>query len=255
MKKWLSFDLDGTLMQNPFGKAIFPELERLVAERLGRPYDVTQALTAEQERLFANRQWVAAYDWDQLACQLLRRLGLPGAPDIAALVQTYAAQPYCYLLEETVPHVLTQLRARGYSLAAVTNGFRKYQYPVLEALGLAEHFEQIVTPEAVNCAKPEPGMLLPLQQEGEVVAHVGDRLDHDVQLANRVHTLSVWICRSLPPEVRRIDPRKRISHPLVAACCEQKWAAERQRSGTTPLSAEQMPKVVIGSLAELLACF
>ncbi|UFJ41384.1 HAD hydrolase-like protein [Brevibacillus humidisoli] len=254
MKKWISFDLDGTLMQNPFGKAVFPEVAAIAAKHLGRPYDTTAALVAEHERRFAARQWVAAYDWDDIVRQLFRRLGLSVEIDIAALVTAYAVHPYSYLLEETVIHVLEQLRERGYSLAAVTNGFRKYQFPVMEALGLAEQFERIITPEMVGCAKPETEILRPLQLEGEIVAHIGDRLDHDVQLANRVDTLSVWIYRRLPKEAVSLAPQTRASHPTVIAACEQKWAAENRRNEFTALSPEWTPKIVIHSLQELLLC-
>jgi len=33
-KLWITFDLDGTLMQNPFGKWVFPEIAREVGKAL-----------------------------------------------------------------------------------------------------------------------------------------------------------------------------------------------------------------------------
>lgn len=254
MKKWISFDLDGTLMQNPFTKWIFPEVEATIQSCLGRPYDVKTALVAEHERRFTAGQPVAAYDWDDIVRQLLEQLSLSTVIDMESLIEKHAAPPKSYLLEATIPDVLGKLQERGYSLAAVTNGFWKYQYPVMEALGLSAYFEQIITPEKVGFAKPDVQIFEPLLSSGELVAHVGDRLDHDVQAANRAHTLSVWICRTLPTEAAGIPPRARASHPLITAACKQKWAAETRRTDIHCLPQEVVPQVVIHTLEELPAC-
>ncbi|MGV2720150.1 UNVERIFIED_CONTAM: hypothetical protein PO554_27185, partial [Klebsiella pneumoniae] len=62
-KRWITLDLDGTLMQNPFGAWVFPEVASTVSRKLGREHDIVAELIAEHEKRMALRQWVAAYDW------------------------------------------------------------------------------------------------------------------------------------------------------------------------------------------------
>jgi putative hydrolase of the HAD superfamily len=253
-KRWITFDLDGTLMQNPFGRWVFPEIAAAVAGWLGRPYDAVAELVREHERRMRQGRYVEAYDWDGMLAELLGRLGIREGVEIAKIVQKHSVPPKIRLLEEDVPAVLAALQAKGYALAAVTNGFYKYQYPVMEALGLAEYFAAVVTPERAGAGKPDPAILRPLG--GEVVAHVGDRLDHDVQLANRCGVFSVFVCRGLPEELRGVNPRLRNRHDLMRQICLEKWKREggEQTEGeqaASLLPAELLPQAVIGRIGEL----
>ncbi|MDF2717685.1 MAG: haloacid dehalogenase, partial [Paenibacillus sp.] len=118
------------------------------------------------------------------------------------LVLKHSTAPKIYLLEETVIPTLLKLKELGFSLATVTNGFYKFQYPVMKRLGISGLFDEIVTPELAGCGKPDVGIFRGLQESGQIVAHVGDRLDHDVYLANRSGIPSVLIYRDLPPIFR-----------------------------------------------------
>ncbi|WP_035299249.1 HAD family hydrolase [Brevibacillus thermoruber] len=252
-KRWITFDLDGTLMQNPFGGWVFPEIAAAVAGWLGRPYDIVAELVREHERRLRQGRYVEAYDWDGMLAELLGRLGIRESVEIAAIVQKHAVPPKIRLLEAEVPAVLAALQAKGYALAAVTNGFYKYQNPVMKVLGLAEYIAAVVTPERAGAGKPDPAIFRPLG--GEVVAHVGDRLDHDVQLANRCGVFSVFVCRGLPEGLRAVDPRLRSRHDLMRQICLEKWkregGAQTEGQGAALLPAELLPQAVIGTIGEL----
>jgi FMN phosphatase YigB (HAD superfamily) len=242
-------------MQNPFQEWVFPEIAAAVAAKSGSAIacDARGEMVAEHERRLARHMYVEAYDWDDILCGLLERLGLTLAIDIEQLVIKHSCAPKVYLLEDGVLDVLAGLKAEGYALAAVTNGFFKFQYPVMQALGLADLFDAVVTPDRVGFAKPDVRIFETLRRQGGIAAHVGDRIDHDVCLANRFGTCSVLIDRRLPPELADMNPVVRANCEAGKQYCARKAQAE-PTSAETGRSDPLLPKAVIGSLKELADC-
>jgi len=249
-KKWISFDLDGTLMQNPFPKWVFPEIKRRINAGLDEEKDITKLLVAKHHEALAAGKVYEAYDWDGMTADLLRDLSLEDVfeIDVEAMVREYSVEPKVYLLEEGIPETLAYLREQGFSLAVVTNGFYKYQFPVLEALGIDGYFDEIITPEETECAKPDVEIFDGLLKQGELVAHVGDRVDHDIVVANELHTMSVFIHKKLPEYYRDIPLKERVEDEGVLAVVREKWAQETEGEEFHDLC---LPDVVIGSIGEL----
>jgi FMN phosphatase YigB (HAD superfamily) len=254
MKKWITFDLDGTLMQNPFGKWVFPEVEELISSRLQHPFRSTEALIREHERRMGLNRTVDAYDWDDMVRRLLDELKLDLAIDVEQLVLKHSTAPKIYLLEETVIPTLLKLKELGFSLATVTNGFYKFQYPVMKRLGISGLFDEIVTPELAGCGKPDVGIFRGLQESGQIVAHVGDRLDHDVYLANRSGIPSVLIYRDLPEPLKALEPHKRPESVPFMEICEEKLKAEHPLAATNPFPSAYIPTHVLYRMEELPGC-
>jgi FMN phosphatase YigB (HAD superfamily) len=92
--------------------------------------------------------------------------------------------------------VLSELRRRGFRLAAVTNGYLFYQMPILTHLRLADLLDDVVTPERVGVAKPDPRLWTEGLAGRQVAAHVGDRLSDDVMGARAAGLRTVWVNRS-----------------------------------------------------------
>ncbi|MCS7463818.1 HAD family hydrolase [Paenibacillus doosanensis] len=254
MKKWITFDLDGTLMQNPFGKWVFPAIEEQISQQLQRPFKSTETLVREHERRMAQNRTVEAYDWDEMVRLLLAELQLELTIDVERLVLDHSVSPKIYLLEEKSLETLQRLKERGYSLAAVTNGFYKYQFPVMKALGLSEWFDDIVTPEKAGCGKPDARILDSLRKTGEIAAHVGDRLDHDVFMANQSGVPSVLIYHKLPEPLRAAAPRQRAAQAEFVDICKAKLQKEHPQAAVEPYPAEYVPDYVIYQMEELLDC-
>lgn len=251
-KRWITFDLDGTLMQNPFGKWVFPEIADTVSGQLGKSYDTVAELIAEHEFRMDQGRYVEAYDWDEMLVGLCDRLGIDKPCEIEQLVRKHCVDPKVHLLEPGILEVLEELKRLGYSLAVVTNGFYKFQAPVMEVLGLLDMFEVVITPERVGTGKPDPEILQSLP--GKVVAHVGDRLDHDVQLANRSNLSSILIERSLLDAGIELPPSERMKDARVMQLCLEKWRREsRQDHMEEALPYALTPMAVIFSVRELLA--
>lgn len=250
-KEWVTFDLDGTLMQNPFGGWVFPEINETVSKWAGVSLHVKRELAMEHNKRMKMERYVEAYDWDGMLAEWLEQRNITQRLNIEEIVIKHCVVPKIHLLEDGILPALRELRNRGLGVAAVTNGFFKYQYPVMEKLGLAELFDVVVTPERAGTGKPDPAILRMV--EGKVIAHVGDRLDHDVQLANLHGCLSVFVCRNLSEELRVLQPRERASHRMMDQICEDKWQKETSGEWNAPVPDLCKPQVVIESIAELVS--
>jgi putative hydrolase of the HAD superfamily len=251
-RQWLTFDLDGTLMQNPFVGFVFPEIEETIRKHHGEALDVKRKLIEEHEQRMQKNEIVAAYDWDDIAQQLIQTLDLSVQIDIENLVRKHSTGEKVYVLEECIPSVLKRLKGQ-FKLAAVTNGYRRYQLPVLEALGLDVYFDAIITPDEAGYAKPDRDIFQPLLAEGSVRAHVGDRVDHDVCVAHRLGVPSIFICKKMPQEIKGLSPVARAKHQLGKQLVESKWCKESGQPTTTQ-TFTLYPDMIIHSIGELPLC-
>ncbi|HEY2868338.1 MAG TPA: HAD family hydrolase [Gaiellales bacterium] len=103
----------------------------------------------------------------------------------------------CRPYPETVA-VLESLRGRM-RLAVVTNGTEEHQRTKLDASGLTEHFDAIVTSGAVGASKPDPAIFrAALDAVGcspEDAVMVGDNPLRDIAGAQQAGLRGVWIDR------------------------------------------------------------
>lgn len=250
MKKWITFDLDGTLMQNPFVGHVFPEIEKRILLENKLLENIVDQLVLEHETRLKDGRTADAYDWDDIVLQYLKANGLQSSIHVEEILREFCVEPNIYLLEDSVCEVLDELKQLGYSLAVVTNGFTKYQLPVMDVLKLTEHFDLIVTPQEVGYAKPDKRIYGAILGLGEIHAHVGDRIDHDVISANAIGVRSIWIYRHLPESLKELRPDGRKGLLEIQEIALQKLKRETKKQFET-LPAEAVPKEVIWSLKEL----
>jgi FMN phosphatase YigB (HAD superfamily) len=249
-KKWISFDLDGTLMQNPFVGHVFPEIERRILLENKLLGNIIGEIVNEHETRLKDGRTAEAYDWDDIVMHYLKANGLQSSIHVEEILREFCVNPNVYVLEDSVYEVLDELKQLGYSLAVVTNGFTKYQFPVMNVLKLTEHFDLIVTPEEVGFAKPDKRVYGSLLELGEICAHVGDRIDHDVISANAIGVRSIWICRQLPDSLKKLEPAERRGLPEIRNIALRKLEREMKKHFES-LPTEAIPQEVIWSLSEL----
>ncbi|WP_042146774.1 HAD family hydrolase [Paucisalibacillus sp. EB02] len=248
-KKWITFDLDGTLMQNPFQDGVFPEIDRLAERFLGSGQRIFPELVLEHRKRMASGLIVDAYNWDDIIQDVFARKGIPIKINVEELVRKHSVPPKIFLLEDGVVETLQELKEKGFSLAVVTNGFEKYQKPVMDVLGLTNFFEAVITPEKVGFGKPQLEMVEGLLEGGsEIIAHVGDRLDHDVVLANELDVLSVLLFANMPEVMKHTATSKRSEMKECQDWLSEKWGKETN-DDTLPNKA--IPKLVIQSIKEM----
>ncbi len=113
MRKWITFDLDGTLMQNPFGAFIFPEIIEKMLKLSKKPYDVYKALVNEHLVRMKTKQYVAAYDWDDIVATHLQEMNIDCEIDVEKLVKKHSEKPKSILIRKgNIKHPSTIKKTR-----------------------------------------------------------------------------------------------------------------------------------------------
>lgn len=102
---------------------------------------------------------------------------------------------------------------RRFQLGMISNG---NGYP--ERCGLAGRFGFVVFSQEAGVAKPDPGIFRAACRQArcgpDELMHVGDSLESDVQGANGVGALSVWLNRRRAPNPSRVRPDLEVSSLL-----------------------------------------
>lgn len=215
MRPGISFDLDGVLIQNPFAKGVVPRIKAYI-----RHSPILQSMPQEEaDQLIEHRvreQWgkfmtegdfVSAYNWDKIYSSVSADFDWHPVPNVATIVEECCTDPNMIALLPGAFECLQALQ-KDYDLYAATNGYRAYQWPVLEALGIARFFTNIITPDRIGYAKPD---LRFFEVIPNLEMHVGDTLLHDVLGANRAGITSIWVMPCLPTAFQLPNPFRRPS--------------------------------------------
>jgi len=214
----VSFDLDGTVLVGPFVTSVRPRIWEHLSNSSGlahlaaedRQRHIWQAVRDEHDRRLAENDHVAAWNWQSIYEEVSRGIGGERVPDLATIVRESCAVDTAVVLLTGAASGLQRLGNAGVRIVAITNGYYAYQWPVLEALGVAGLFEAIITPDVAGFAKPDPRIfgLAP-----GLIGHVGDLLLHDVLGANLAGIQSIWLDPELPKEFQAGSPRERTRLP------------------------------------------
>jgi len=208
----LFFDLDGTLMVNPFWKVVFPTVSADLAAQTGRSAEeVFAAIMAEHDARvdspLPNKP--QTMDWEEIFSTVAGRLGARFDGSAEAMVIAHAAPPYTSTIDHA-ERILPQLRAAHRRLVVATMGLSKYQVPVLKGLGLFGFFDAVLTPDRTGFLKTERGFYADYLGEPALRIHIGDRHDHDCAAPKAFGTRAVL---RLPiPELAAYDPFERPQH-------------------------------------------
>jgi putative hydrolase of the HAD superfamily len=240
----VSFDLDGVVMENPFESCVLPRVRRLIRQgsRLAEldPCEadrlIDAAFLAEWTARMERGETVAAFDWDSIYNVVSRGFGGPPVPDVTGLVEE-CCRPDCIRLLPGVHEGIESLHGAGYRTVALTNGYSCYQAPVLRALGVSQLFDQLVAPDNVNLAKPDPGIFQAVQG---LVAHVGDTLYADVLGARLAGLTTIWLSGELPVELRGVPPAERPRHPAFEGLLALRLAGDPHRAWNADTAPEHL---------------
>lgn len=238
-------------MQNPFKEWVFPEIVSVMEDQLRDGQDIMALIVQEHVQLMSENKFLEAYDWDQITNELLNKLHVDAEIDVTSLVMKHATTPKVFLLEDTMLDSLRKIKEKGYKIAAATNGYHKYQYPVLQCLKLDTVFDEVITSDMAGCAKPDPLILQSIVNKGKVIAHVGDRIDHDVVMANRSDILSILIHKNVSTDILDLPIDQRKNHPSFLSFCEEKWYRENELRKQSFQKTLCLPDIVVCSIEEL----
>ncbi len=259
-------------MQNPFRQGVFPHIGRELAQYVADSDEpdkaVSRLVVGEARRRLFEGRLVEAYDWDDVVAKVAAdlygqartsALALPPPPslDIAELVRYYCGLPGMVRSLPGAHEVLRSLKSRGHTLVVVSNGYHKYQLPVLRTLGLDVYFSDIYTPEQVGAAKPSPGIFHAAWHGECAPVHVGDDIVHDAYGARAAGGYSVWLHRKAPEERPEgagevdVPPERRVECPSFADVRNRAFAATWAVEAFGVAPGDCVPHALIWDLMEL----
>ncbi|SDS24760.1 HAD family hydrolase [Microlunatus soli] len=195
----ISFDLDGTLINGPFGRVI-TDLED---DLIDRGIEARGAILRRHTALL-DSDVMASYDWQQIVADELAEADTSAPFDLFERLEEYAAAGRTTLLHDRTPQLLSRLRSAGWRVLVLTNGWRPYQEPILRHAGLLELIDGLITSDDVGEPKPSARMFAAARGTAERYVHVGDRLDHDIAGGNAVGARTVLL-RTDAPETADAD--------------------------------------------------
>lgn len=201
------FDLDGTLMVNPFESAVWPRVIGEIAQKSGESFEAILNLVIAENESRQNNPAVSAVhsmDWDNITQSVASTFGLKLELSCEAIVREYAATHSSILDDARV--VLGELNAAHRALVVATKGLAKYQQPVLDALGLTPFFAAILTPDSHHALKKQAAFFGAWPSQTRLQIMVGDRYDDDVQGPASHGFKTVWKRPDLSPMFQKKDP-------------------------------------------------
>lgn len=260
----VSFDLDGVLQKNPFRyreeDGVYAHIRRTLAPYVapGMNLDpraereaVQYRIDREHFRRLEGGDMVGAHDWDAIVAAVAHQLGYPGVISVRELVEHYCQVDSLISLYDGTAACLDAVRARGYTVVALTNGFEIYQAPVLRKLGVLDRFEAMVAPDNCGYGKPQKGIFDAALRYGSAPSvHIGDVLAHDIAGARRAGWKAIWIDRSVPEEYHHLPPWER---PQAAMeYLQQEFGRQRAWHGHPPATLDEcIPDAIVVHLNEV----
>ena len=226
-------------MRGPFWTAVFPIVFAELARKTGldekeiRRQVVRENLDRQEN---PNISPIAAMDWDDIFDVVAGRLGVRLEAQAVEIVKAHAGPPDTTVLDNA-DVVLKQLASPQRALVVATKGLRKYQLPVLDALGLTPLFTDILTPDAHNAFKKDLAFFGEWPQAAPLRISVGDHYEDDVVAPKQFGCKSIWKVKTLDPELQQLDP--------FARPAAWKYSAEQMVQPDAILfSMRELPKVV-----------
>lgn len=176
-RKVLFVDLDHTVMINPFHGGVFPKLARQLAESAGRadPEPVRARLIERSLELLARRT-IRANDWDAIAGDVAGEIGGSWNGSVVDLVEKSLDHAG---VVPGAPQALAAAQDVGWYVIAASQGFRRYQEPVLRHLGLAAYFDERIYTDEVRSLKRSLRFYKGLDRGADRVVVLGDHFIDD----------------------------------------------------------------------------
>jgi len=233
----LFFDLDDTCMRNPMVDWVFPKIFNHFREF--HPELTDEKLWDEINSILRPRyreKKVESFDWDDLVTRVAKKYNVPFEWDVASLIAEGAHPPYLRILDHVRDGLATLRQSNRYRMVIGTNGHWPYQRPSVEALGLLQYFDGVITPDKVGCLKGCPEFYQGALEDSKLQITIGDQYDADVEDPMKLGFRAVWIPITMPKE-----------------CSLEMTPFERAEVLTIPEGFTQRPDAIIRDFRELPA--
>ncbi|MGM0437365.1 MAG: HAD family hydrolase [Bacillota bacterium] len=262
----ITFDLDGVLMENPFSKGVFPEIKEILYNEykenllLKKPEKSENEIKniiwqniIEEYKKYSKKSSYKAYDWDMIIKNVSSNLGLKIDIDVANLVKKYCSSPYIKKYMDGVK-LLKKLNRKKHELKIITNGYYKYQFPVVKKLGINHYFAEIISCDRAKSAKPEKRIFLNAvkNHNRENWVHIGDSILMDIYGANKLGGKTIFIDRNLPENIDSIKLEKRTKSNITKEYIFEYVKKEKKLNNIRFEKNKIYPDYIINNLEDLM---
>ena len=201
-----------------------PALAHLEAEE--RELHIWQAVRQEHDRRLTAGDLVGAWNWQAIYDAVSHGFGGEPMPDLASIVRESCLIDDAVALLPGAWLGLHRLKSAGLRLVAITNGYRCFQWPVLERLGVGDLFETVITPDVAGFAKPDPRIF------GVGAGSARSRWRPVAARCPRGEPgglRSIWLDAELPEHLSQVPPSERVAQPAFTEYLQRTLDASRYR--------------------------
>lgn len=191
MIKVVIFDLDGTLLDRDASLALF------IDDQYNRLNEYLQHIPkTDFTRRFIELD-AKGYVWkDQVYQQLIEEFSIKEI-DWPGLLEDYVANFSSHCVPfPNLNDMLDQLATKSLRLGMITNGKGQFQMANILALGIKDHFDEILISEWEQMAKPDPAIfqkaLAGFGISPAEAVYIGDHPRNDIQAAGAVGMKTIW---------------------------------------------------------------
>lgn len=235
-------DVDNTIIEGPFESVVFPIVFSEISEKSGLGIDEIRRLVVA-ENLDRQRNpkipAVVAMDWDDIIRTVAARLGIRVAVSVVDILRSHAYPPYSNILDDA-QNVLRLISQPHRAIVAATKGLRKYQFPILDALGLTSLFTDVLTPDVNNALKTEIRFYGKWPNLTKLQISVGDHYEDDVVAPKMFGFKAIW----LPNRQEKNNELKSI-HPLARPFVYRYQEGQSVQPDAIIVSLQELEEVIL----------
>ncbi|MFW5787964.1 MAG: HAD family hydrolase [Halanaerobiales bacterium] len=256
----ITFDLDGVLVENAFGNYIFPEIKNILKDQYKNKFNVKNGKLEKkiwdkimkqfQKKIDSNKAY-EAYDWDLIVNDTAQKMDIPVNVDVKKLVRKYCSKEFLHL-HQASHDLLNYLNKKENKLIIITNGYSKYQLPVLEYFKIISYFQKIITADRAKAVKPSKKIFnKAIGNSKNKWIHIGDSVLMDIFGAGRLDAKTLLIKRDLPDNLLKLSPRKRAKDKKAKKIMREMAERENRLHHISYTNKEIYSDYIISSLKEI----
>ena len=154
MKKFVYvFDLDGTLIKNMAFKYAYRKLPTVLKLDIS-PDEFSEMFINTYYELVKQGRLKEAFNWDFIIESILNRFGKTYSKDLFLELMIDGLKKNLIEVLDEAHEVLSLIKKMGHLIIVFTNGYRKYQLPVLRRTRLIDYVDILLTADDLEKLKP-----------------------------------------------------------------------------------------------------
>jgi len=233
-------DLDNTIIKGPFESVVFPILFGEISNKSGLSKEEIRQLIVKENFDRQNNSKIPAtlaMDWDDIFKTIAQKLGIKISLNIIDIIISHLYPPYSIILDSAY-EILKELSISYRAIVAATKGLKKYQIPIIEALGLTPLFTDLLTPDSNNALKKNKSFYGDWPNRTHLQISVGDHYDDDVLYPKKFGFKVIWKINSQDIDLKLKRPFERPRHFAYSRY-------QKIRPDAIILSLKELPEVIM----------